>query len=324
MASLRDHIFRCGWRFPAARVLSSRLPVVLLYHGVPELERDSSVAREVFNRHIGFLKEHFEIVSRDAADRPRGTSDRIRVILTFDDGFRNNVEVVAPVLRSHGAPAVFFVSTRHAAPGKYLWFAYLKALRQWFPGESLTFRGETIDMAPERRGAAIVRLRETLNGLSPHPERMNRAIEEELPALEEFIPERDLLDLGAGMSADQVAALDADELFTVGAHTVDHPFLTKCDREEMAWQIGESKRWIEEATGRDCDTFAYPSGDYDLSVIEECRQQGFRTAFAVVPHLRQDDLFERPRIGVYARSVDALGFKVQWGSLMRRAKLKVG
>ena len=55
-------------------------------------------------------------------------------------------------------------------------------------------------------------------------------------------------------------------------------------------------RAIEEATGRDCETFAYPSGDYDLSVIEECRRQGFRTAFAVMPHLRRDDLFERPRV----------------------------
>ncbi len=324
MASLRHHIFRCGWRFPAARVLSSRLPVVLLYHGVPELERDSGLAREVFDRHVGFLKKHFEIVDPAATDRPRRTSDRIRVILTFDDGFRSSAKVVAPILRSHGTPAVFFVSTRHAVPGKYLWFAYLKALRQWFPGKSLTFRGATIDMAPERRGAAIARLRETLNGLSPYPQRMYRAIEEELPALEEFIPERDLLDLWVGMSADQVAALDADELFTVGAHTVDHPFLTKCNRGEIARQIGENKRWIEEATGRDCDTFAYPSGDYDLSVIEECRRQGFRTAFAVVPHLRRDNLFERPRVGIYARSVDALGFKVQWGSLMRRARLKVG
>ena len=133
-----------------------------------------------------------------------------------------------------------------------------------------------------------------------------------------------MLDQLAGMSADQVAALDADELFTVGAHTVDHPFLTKCDRGEMARQIGESKRWIEEATGHDCDTFAYPSGDYDLSVIAECSRQGFRTAFAVVPQLRRDNLFERPRIGIYAQSVDALGFKVQWGSLMRHARLKVG
>ncbi len=324
MASMRDHIVRLGWRFPGARVVSSRLPAALLYHGVPALERETGLSRDVFDRHVGFLKEHFELVAPEAADDPRRASDRIRVILTFDDGFRNNAEVVAPVLRSHGVPAVFFVSTRHSAPGKYLWFAYLSALRRSFRGESITFRAETIDMTPERRGASIARLRETLNALEPYPEGMYRAIEEELPALEEFTAERESLDLWAGMSADQVAGLDQDELFTVGAHTVDHPFLTKCDRDEIAKQIGEGKRWIEEATGHACDTFAYPAGDYDTRVIEECRRQGFRTAFAVAPRLRRDDLFERPRVGVYARSVEALGFKVQWGTFMRRVGLKVG
>ena len=42
------------------------------------------------------------------------------------------------------------------------------------------------------------------------------------------------------------------------------------------------------------------------------------------PHSQHDSKFRAPRIGVYNESQDILGFKVQWGNLIRNLKIKIG
>lgn len=317
-------LLRAGWRLPGARMLSFRDPVVLLYHGVPRTPDGRGVAAGVFERHVAFLAENFELVSLPGLSRTRRRAEGIRVLLTFDDGFRNNAEVVAPILRSHGVSAIFFVSSRHATRGKYLWFSYLRALRRSYPDGSIIFRGERMDMSPGARAATVDRLRRALGGLTPYPAAMYRTIEEELPPLDEFVSGDEIADRYAGMTKEQVGELAADPLFTVGTHAIDHPFLTMCSAAEAARQIDENRRWIEDATGQSCSVIAYPHGDYDDEVLAHCRDAEFEHGFAVDPRVRSDAQLERPRIGVYSMSTDALGFKVQWGNLMRLMRIPVG
>jgi len=316
-------LLRAGWRLPGARMLSSLAPVVLLYHGVPRAP-GGGIAAEAFERHVAFLAENFELVSVPDLGRARRRAERIRVLLTFDDGFRNSAEVVSPILRSHGVGAVFFVSSRHATPGRYLWFSYLQALLRSYPDGSIVFRGERMDMSPGARAETVDRLRGALVRLTPYPAAMYRAIEEELPPLDEFVSSDEIADRYAGMTKEQVGELAADRLFTVGTHAADHPFLTRCDAAEAARQIDENRRWIEDATGQRCSTIAYPHGDYDGRILAHCRDAGFEHGFAVDPRVRSDARLERPRIGVYSTSTDALGFKVQWGNLMRFLRIPVG
>src|SRR5688572_20062796 len=87
------------WRLPSAPL--RRTPVVLLYHGVPRTSERPHLDAAAFDQHVAFLKQHFAPVPITAAGE---RSLKARVILTFDDGFRNNCEVVAPILRRHGVP----------------------------------------------------------------------------------------------------------------------------------------------------------------------------------------------------------------------------
>src|SRR5262249_35292797 len=216
-----------GWRFPFIRVVSSHQPIILLYHGVPAEGDGTIIDRRVFESHIKFLKKHFQLVAPNALGTNRGRLGKIRVLLTFDDGVRNHAEIVAPILRKHNAPAVFFVCSRHATPGKYLWFNYLRALENHFGGHGFYFRGAFIDMSLDQRRSSVSRLSELLLNLTPHPHAMYQAIDEELPQLEDFLSTDELSGCYAGMTDDQVGALAADPLFSIGAHTADHPFLTK-------------------------------------------------------------------------------------------------
>ncbi len=313
-----------GWQLPFLRALSSRQPVILLYHGIPPTGDGSYVDGKIFEQHIVFLKKHFDLVSLDDLRTPRRTLDRIRVALTFDDGFRNNAEVAAPILRKYQVPARFFICTRHASPRKYLWFSYLSALEKHFRWKSFSFRGETWDMTPNVRQPTMRRLLEILLTLTPHPTAMYQAMEEELPALEDFVDCRTITDCYAGMTPAQAGELAADPLFSLGIHTVDHPLLTKCTHEEARRQIQENRAWIEQLSQQQCETVAYPNGDYHANVLQQCRVLGLSRGYAVIPQDYSNSSLAIPRMGIYSASVDVLGFKVQWSNLMRTLQIKVG
>lgn len=313
-----------GYKFPLIRTLSSYQPVVLLYHGVPATSDGPYIDGKAFERQIAFLKQYCHFVSPDGLEKSRKALDKIQVLLTFDDGLRNNATVVAPILRKYNVPAVFFVCSRHAIQYKYLWFTYLQALEQYFPGNGFLFRGEFIDMSQQHRRVNIQRLTDLLLQLTPHPSAMYQALEEELPRLEDFLSQQTIDDHYAGMTAEQVGELAAEPLFSIGVHTIDHPFLTQCDTQEILRQIQGNREWLEDVCGKPCHTIAYPSGDYDDTVLKQVKDFNFTCGYAVNQHLRTDVYMEIPRVGIYSRSLHALGFKIQWGRMMRDLGIKMG
>jgi len=291
--------------------------VILVYHRIVSRASGAHVDWRTLEEQLLFLRRHFEIVPPALLRDKRKALDKLRVVLTFDDGFRNQTEVAAPILRRHHLPAIFFISSRHSTPRKYLWFAYLEALEKHFKGNGFCFGGEFMDMSPEKRHITIARLRETLLNLKPHPAAMYELMEQDLPCLEDFVCASDLLDYCAGMTEEQVGELASDPLFSVGVHTVDHPFLTKCTPDEAQSQILDNKRWLEGVSGQPCNTIAYPAGDYDAEILKQCRQCGLNEGHALIPMVERNSEQELPRIGVYSASLELLGFKVQWGNHVR-------
>jgi len=69
--------------------------------------------REPFERQVRFLAREFRPVSlSDAVERLRlGKVEGDEVAVTFDDGFRNQLDNAAPVLAEHGFSACFFLVT---------------------------------------------------------------------------------------------------------------------------------------------------------------------------------------------------------------------
>lgn len=288
-------------------------PLILIYHSVLKRQNASAFNVKCFEEHMLFLKRNCTFIRPEQYGSIRGCLRRPAVLLTFDDGLRNNAEVVAPILRRLDVPAVFFVSSRHCIPGEYLWFTYLRMLRDYFPGNTVTLNDNSISLAAARRKKGIEELTTRLLALKPHPEAMYAAIASQLPRLEEFVPASVLADECYGMTPEQVHELGSDSLFTVGGHTVDHPYLTRCDSQEVFRQMWNNKNWLEQITGRKCDLFAYPLGDFSNDTLEQCRRLGFRQAFATEWGSVRDRQFSIRRVGIYRRGLALLSIKVWHG-----------
>jgi len=67
--------------------------------------------RRQFAEHLRFYRDHYQVIGySEAVERIRsGRVDDRYLAISFDDGFKNNVEVAAPILEQMGVRAIFFV-----------------------------------------------------------------------------------------------------------------------------------------------------------------------------------------------------------------------
>ena len=89
-------------------------------------------------------------------------------------------------------------------------------------------------------------------------------------------------------------------LVAFGAHSVSHPRLTSVGPERARAEIVESRGTISKLIGDLVTLFAFPYGDYNASVVDICRQEGFKHVFSIVPEpvdLSADSLI-RGRVSV--------------------------
>ncbi|MCU1309732.1 MAG: polysaccharide deacetylase [Candidatus Angelobacter sp.] len=187
-------------------------------------------------------------------------------------------------------------------------------LERWFTGKGVTLNGNYIPLDGPNRREGIQELTSRLLALEPHPRAMYAAIRGQLPSVDSFQPADGAADEFAGMTVEQIQEIGNDPLFTIGAHTVDHPYLTRCDPEEAECQILENKLWLERITGKTCDFFAYPIGDFGGTTITLCIRAGFKKAFSVVRKSESHPQFAVRRIGVYSPSLLPLAAKLFCGN----------
>ena len=125
---------------PWADFGQGRLAAIVRFHSV-SAEADGTyswigpnicMAPEVFERQIAFLARHYGCISMDqllealSAGRPL---PRNAVVVTFDDGYRDNYDVAFPILRRHKVPAMFYVTTGALEGGEPLWPSQARYLR---------------------------------------------------------------------------------------------------------------------------------------------------------------------------------------------------
>ena len=134
MRGKRELLASFSSRTGLTRVLETlphrRALIILNYHRIGNADEtpfDSGVfsaTAEQFDLQIAYLKRRFHIASLEEVfammdgDTPQATS----VLITFDDGYRDNYTLAFPILRSNGVQAVFFLPTAFIGTGKLPWW----------------------------------------------------------------------------------------------------------------------------------------------------------------------------------------------------------
>ena len=229
---------------------------------------------------------------------------------TLDDGYRNNAKFALPVFARHEVPFTVFVTQGFAERTQSLWWETLGELLGHLDEASFDFGvgPERLDLSTQAQKLAAFR-------------RFSRYIWEgdeaaAISAVDEFARQKGLEPLAITgdlvMDADELKALAAHPLASLGAHTVSHRATGRLSTDEARQEMQQSADWVKRLTGRRPETFAFPYGTREaVSERDEtlARGIGFSVAVTTRPgtldRKNADRLTALPRIslnGYYQQS----------------------
>ena len=244
---------------------------------------------EDFDTQVAFLARNFDIVGpADVGPQPAGR----HVLITFDDGYRDNYTHALPILRAYNATATFFLTTGFLDRPRLAWWDEIAWMVRTSGGD----------------GAEIPALLDRVKTL-PGTQRedwLNR--------------------LGASTGAGRAPAAAAAEQWmtwrmarellaagmTVGGHTVSHPILARLDEDAQRAEVVACRARLEAELGIPMRWFSYPNGDggsFDARTRAIVAEAGAELAFAFhAGFVRRSDAWDPyalPRIAVGPRTAGA-------------------
>ena len=305
--------------------------LILLYHRVADAETDPwslCVTPRHFAEQVEILGRHVRTVPLRQLGAALADGKRLEgsVVVTFDDGYADNLHNARPVLERHDVPATFFLTTGYLGGRREFWWDELERLllqpgvlpeRLQLSIDGATHRWELGGAA--RYGAEAFQCHRGWRAWEDPPtprHALYRSLWELLRRVAEDRRWQVLDDLrgwaGAErvarathrpLSLDEVVAMARGELVEIGAHTVTHPSLSALPAASQRDEIQRSKARLEELLGRSVTSFAYPFGarsDYIGETPTIVRDSGYACACSNFTGVvrRSTDRFQLPRVQV--------------------------
>ncbi len=311
--------------------------VILCYHGVMHGGEDNysnrnAVTAEMFERQMAYVARHYHVIALPELVRRLAAKEALphyTLVLTFDDGFRNNVTVAAPVLEKYKLPATIFLTTAFIDSEKLgLWTERVDWLLQCAEKPAVTVeidgnaRELTLSTTRDRIIASDV-IRAHLKALSPKERESSiMQLAEKIGATRRI--DRQLEERYAFMSWKEARSL-LNKRITLGSHTHTHSIMSTLSLAEAHFELSMSQKLIEAELDGKCDLFCYPNGsarDYSPRDKELLRKLGYSAAVTLISGFNdhRTDCYELRRFNI-VRSNDFNFFLAKisgaWGGLKK-------
>lgn len=294
-------------RQSVTRFLDSGL--ILLYHRVAHVDPDPwslAVKPAHFAEHLEILRRACVplTIEQLAEAMERGSVPHRAAVITFDDGYADNLHAARPLLERHDVPATVFIATGTLGSEREFWWDELEkvflepgvlpgALRleirgrmhEWDLGDAAVYTSASAadhhswtawQKPPSARHRTFLMLRNLLQPLDN---------DEQYHILDQLLRWANVSSLARStyriLSQGEVAELGRDSLIEIGAHTISHPVLSRLSLGEQEREIRGSKASLEDIIGRPVRSFAYPFGgrkEYDETSIQTVRNAHLTSA----------------------------------------------
>ena len=272
----------------------------LIFHrvlSVPDPIRPLEIDSTTFRWMVSVLASNFNVLPLSIAAQHliSGTLPDRAACITFDDGYADNVEVALPILSEFKLPATFFIAPGFLDGGRMWNDTVIEAVRCLPTGN--------LDLSHRNLGVHNIRSIddriELINFLLKKLKYLDPVQRDEEAFMIAEIAKATLAD-NLMMSTIQVQTLFESGM-EIGAHTVNHPILSKINAGKARHEIAESKEMLQEIVGNKITLFAYPNGkpgqDYEQGHVEMVRGLGFTAAVSTAWGVgrAQSDIFQLPR-----------------------------
>lgn len=267
---------------PSALVGAQNRLLVLGFHNIERTwcwPAAAGTGVRTFTQHLQILRRVANVVDlREALDALRSGQKLPprAVALTFDDGYRDNLTLAAPLLRRLSMPATVFLVPGLLDRTVHAWWERLGWAITEATVPSLSYDGVDYPLADTTARIAAQRAVEEDIKTLTHTERA--------ALIEDFV---ERLQPRGSFDADDLfldwdaAATLPDAGLTVGSHTMEHPILSRESAGDQQFSLRESKRLLQDRIGVEVPILAYPNGtrnDYDTTTLTEVEAAGYEYA----------------------------------------------
>lgn len=300
--------------FDSLQELALDGPIIYLFHGVTNQKRiglrnysGKHIMEHEFQQFLRYATENWNPVTvRDVAQHAKKevSLEPLSFAISFDDGFKNNADVAAPILHDFGIPATFFVTTKFLNSSGQTWIDRIEAAVQATTLSKVVLGrlhgGEFSLSSLSAKEDFMRHVRHLIKNdpqvaVEDFTEHLLKLLKIESPPTDRSLDEK--------LSSENLLEIAACDLFDIGFHTQTHPILSRLSKEDQQAEILGSKFALERICGRQFDLFAYPEGteaSYNDKTLEILAEYAISAAFTTEPRavVSGDHIHKIPRYQV--------------------------
>ena len=253
---------------------------------------DLVVSKKIFENQISYLKENFEVISINEIHQKK--NKKRKVVITFDDGYFDNLKNALPILEKYNCPATIYIATSFLDNKVIPWWLLIWKIIS--SQKQLNFNNKIINITEKKHKKNFYEmLCRKLMFLNKNQQDIiindlfDGHISEE-DNIKEFLSSEDLTNLGN------------NNLIEIGCHTHTHQNLKVLNKEEIHNEIINSKSILEKIVKKKINHLSIPYGSrncFDEKIIEQLSGYDFKTIVTTEHDIFRKNKCNRiPRIGI--------------------------
>lgn len=269
---IQNNIFRILSKIPF-RILERLSPTELLipyYHMISDEEilhvkhlYEYKTIRD-FKKDVDFLLKKYSPISLieilELIKKGRPLPEKV-FLMTFDDGFREMYDVVAPILIEKGISATFFINSAFIDNKQ---MCYLNKASLMIHQFTIKWSKRLEQKLAEILHDSGIRFYNIKDGILSIPYQ-KKDILDDIAVIMNINFEEYLFVKKPYLSSSQINKL-IEQGFTIGAHSIDHPLYALISLEDQIHQTIESLKYIRDKFQLNYGVFAFPHSDHNVSI----------------------------------------------------------
>jgi len=268
--------------------------LVLMYHRILKSYSDDplknlnehSISESQFEDQMAYLSHHCNVISvSDLIAGKNISQNNKNVVITFDDGYKDNFTNAFPILLKYNLPALFSISTEFVVNKTPLWFDIIEHAVRLVKKKHISIKlydkyvdfilnslNDKIKLLYWLRSKCFEITQENRGGF------INDLINEfDIPIdYEELLIDPDY----APLSSEEIHEMAYSKMAEFAAHSVHHYLLSRVNITTLKHELLQSKSAVEYLTNSPCKYFCIPGGYYNETMINAILDTKFEVIFS--------------------------------------------
>jgi peptidoglycan/xylan/chitin deacetylase (PgdA/CDA1 family) len=250
--------------------------IILMGHRVDEksIGLFGAISTDEFEKLLLSLLKYTQIISIDEAIKEnQSKSKKKRVVITLDDGFKDNYTNAFQILKKHNVQATIYLTYDCIKNRELPWPQRIGAILENSMKENVEINiGESKFIY---RQSQLVKLHQIIFDFLIDKSKEDRT--RYLSYLKEVLNSN--LTEGNMLTVSEISEMYESGLVTFGAHTESHPWCAKIDINEAKKEIANSKTKLETLLNIPIEHFAFPGGSINNQLLNEVINSGYKSCY---------------------------------------------